>query len=66
MNGVDLTQATHHQAKRALNQILPAIQLTVYRDKSARNQPIEKEDIIRVTLNKEPGRQLGIKLVGKR
>lgn len=66
VNGVDLTQATHYQAKRAFNQIVPLIKMTVYRDSTARNNPIEKEDIIKITLIKEPGRQLGIKLAGKR
>lgn len=66
MNDVDLTQATHHEAQKALSQYLPTVKLTVYRDAGQRDQPIEKEDIIKVTLVKEPGRQLGIKLVGKK
>ena len=66
VNGVDLTQATHFQAKKAFNQVVPVLKMTVYRDSSARNRPIEKEDIMKITIVKQPGRQLGIKLVGKR
>ncbi|XP_067935225.1 ligand of Numb protein X 2-like [Watersipora subatra] len=66
VNGVDLTQATHFQARKAFNQTLPVVKMTIYRDSSARNRPIEKEDIMKITLVKSPGRQLGIKLVGKR
>jgi len=66
VNGVDLTQATHFQARKAFSQPIPMIQMIVYRDSSARNRPIEKENIMRITLVKPPGRQLGIKLAGKR
>lgn len=61
-----MTLATHYQAKKACNQILPLIKLTVYRDSSAKNHAIEREDILKITLLKDPGKPLGIKLVGKR
>lgn len=43
MNGEDLTQATHSQAKRALSQLNPTCKLTVYREKAEESLPIEKE-----------------------
>ncbi|XP_074659859.1 ligand of Numb protein X 2-like isoform X1 [Tubulanus polymorphus] len=66
VNGVDLTQASHEDAKRSLSQMYPICRLTVYREKAEENHPIEKEEILRIGLTKVPGRQLGIKLVGKK
>ncbi|XP_060078546.1 E3 ubiquitin-protein ligase LNX-like [Ylistrum balloti] len=66
VNGEDLTQATHYQAQQLLGQYYPVCRLTVYREKAEESRPIEKEEILKITLNKVKGRQLGIKLVGKR
>ncbi|GFS01022.1 ligand of Numb protein X 2 [Elysia marginata] len=66
VNGEDLTQATHHQAVVILAQFFPVCRLTVYRERAEENRPIEKEEILKITLCKHRGRQLGIKLVGKR
>ncbi|KAK6191471.1 hypothetical protein SNE40_003152 [Patella caerulea] len=66
VNGEDLTQATHYLAKKALYQYYPVCRLTVYRERAEENRPIEKEEILKITLNKVPGRPLGIKIVGKR
>uniref|UniRef100_A0A2C9KLS4 Uncharacterized protein n=1 Tax=Biomphalaria glabrata TaxID=6526 RepID=A0A2C9KLS4_BIOGL len=66
VNGEDLTQATHHQAVAILAQFFPVCRLTVYRERAEESRPIEKEEILKITLNKLKGRQLGIKLVGKR
>lgn len=66
VNGEDLTQATHHQAVVILAQFFPVCRLTVYRERAEENRPIEKEEILKITLCKHKGRQLGIKLVGKR
>ncbi|XP_035826009.1 ligand of Numb protein X 2 [Aplysia californica] len=66
VNGEDLTQATHHQAVTILAQFFPVCRLTVYRERAEENRPIEKEEILKITLCKHKGRQLGIKLVGKR
>ncbi|GFN74224.1 ligand of numb protein x 2 [Plakobranchus ocellatus] len=66
VNGEDLTQATHHQAAAILAQFFPVCRLTVYRERAEENRPIEKEEILKITLCKHKGRQLGIKLVGKR
>ncbi|KAH9519139.1 Ligand of Numb protein X 2 [Bulinus truncatus] len=66
VNGEDLTQATHHQAVAILAQFFPVCRLTVYRERAEESRPIEKEEILKITLNKIKGRQLGIKLVGKR
>ncbi|XP_071120941.1 ligand of Numb protein X 2-like isoform X2 [Mytilus edulis] len=66
VNGEDLTQATHYHAQQALSQYYPVCRVTVYREKAEENRPIEKEEILKITLTKEKGKQLGIKLVGKR
>lgn len=66
VNGEDLTQASHYHARKALGHYFPVCRLTVYREKAEEERPIEKEEILRVTLNKSQHRQLGIKLVGKR
>ncbi|CAH1785422.1 unnamed protein product, partial [Owenia fusiformis] len=66
VNGEDLTQATHTQARKALELLYSICRLTVYREKSEDNSPIEKEEILRISLVKQKGKQLGIKLVGKR
>ncbi|CAL1533723.1 unnamed protein product [Lymnaea stagnalis] len=72
VNGDDLTQATHHQAVAILAQFFPVCRLTVYRERAEESRPIEKEGedpyfkILKITLCKLKGRQLGIKLVGKR
>lgn len=66
VNGEDLTQATHYQAQQALSHYYPVCRVTVYREKAEENRPIEKEEILKITLTKEKGKQLGIKLVGKR
>lgn len=66
VNGEDLTQATHYFARKILNHFLPVCRLTVYREKAEEDRPIEKEEILKITLMKAKGKQLGIKLVGKR
>ncbi|KAL3842316.1 hypothetical protein ACJMK2_020346 [Sinanodonta woodiana] len=66
VNGEDLTQATHYHAKKALCHYFPVCRLTLYREKAEENTPIEKEEILKITLTKVKGKQLGIKLVGKR
>lgn len=66
VNGEDLTQATHQQAVSILAQFFPVCRLTVYRERTEECRPIEKEEILKITLCKHKGRQLGIKLVGKR
>uniref|UniRef100_A0A0B7A5U4 RING-type E3 ubiquitin transferase n=1 Tax=Arion vulgaris TaxID=1028688 RepID=A0A0B7A5U4_9EUPU len=66
VNGEDLTQATHNQAVAILAQFFPVCRLTVYRERAEENRPIEKEEILKITLFKHKGKQLGIKLVGKR
>lgn len=66
VNGEDLTLASHAQARQALKATYSICRLTVYREKAEESQPIEKEEILRVTLNKQKGKQLGIKLVGKK
>ncbi|XP_041365381.1 ligand of Numb protein X 2-like isoform X2 [Gigantopelta aegis] len=66
VNGEDLTQATHYQSRNALAQYFPVCRLTVYRERAEEVRPIEKEEILKITLNKVKNRQLGIKLVGKR
>ncbi|CAG5115068.1 unnamed protein product [Candidula unifasciata] len=66
VNGEDLTQATHQQAVAILAQFFPVCRLTVYRERAEETRPIEKEEILKITLCKHKGKQLGIKLVGKR
>nr|XP_022322951.1 ligand of Numb protein X 2-like isoform X3 [Crassostrea virginica] len=66
VNGEDLTQASHYRAQQVLAHYFPVCRLTVYREKAEDNRPIEKEEILKITLNKVKGKQLGIKLVGKR
>lgn len=66
VNGEDLTQAPHYQARSALSHYYPVCRLTVYREKVDEDRPIEKEEILKITLQKVKGKQLGIKLVGKR
>ncbi|XP_076451152.1 ligand of Numb protein X 2-like [Babylonia areolata] len=66
VNGDDLTQATHYHAHQALTSCLPVCRLTVYRERAEDSRPIEKEEILKITLMKHKSRQLGIKLVGKR
>lgn len=66
VNGEDLTQATHHQATTILATYFPVCRLTVYRERAEESRPIEKEEILKITLCKQKGRPLGIKLVGKR
>ncbi|XP_059172082.1 E3 ubiquitin-protein ligase LNX-like [Physella acuta] len=66
VNGEDLTQATHHQAVAILAQFFPVCRLTVYRERAEESRPIEKEEILKITLSKVKGKPLGIKLVGKR
>ncbi|XP_060573716.1 ligand of Numb protein X 2-like isoform X2 [Ruditapes philippinarum] len=66
VNSEDLTQASHYQARKVLSQYLPVCRLTVYRERAEEERPIEKEEILKITLNKTKGKQLGIKLVGKR
>ncbi|ESO97584.1 hypothetical protein LOTGIDRAFT_103997 [Lottia gigantea] len=73
VNGEDLTQASHYQAKSALYQYYPVCRLTVYRERAEESRPIEKEGTIHtlqlIYMGMHvflPGRPLGIKLVGKR
>ena len=66
VNGDDLTQASHYHAHQALTNCLPVCRLTVYRERAEDSRPIEKEEILKINLQKVKGRQLGIKLVGKR
>ncbi|KAL5007350.1 hypothetical protein ScPMuIL_016156, partial [Solemya velum] len=66
VNGEDLTQATHYLAQKCLGHYHPACRLTLYREKAEENRPIEKEEILKISLQKSIGKQLGIKLVGKR
>lgn len=66
VNGEDLTMATHYEAQQALCYYSPLCRLTVYREKAEEVRPIEKEEILKITLQKTKGKQLGIKLVGKR
>ncbi|XP_025084827.1 ligand of Numb protein X 2-like isoform X2 [Pomacea canaliculata] len=66
VNGDDLTQASHYHAHQALTNFLPVCRLTVYRERAEDSRPIEKEEILKITLMKHKNRQLGIKLVGKR
>ncbi|XP_052261117.1 ligand of Numb protein X 2-like isoform X2 [Dreissena polymorpha] len=66
VNGEDLTQATHYQARKVLSQHSQMCRLTVYREKAEEERPIEKEEILKIVLTKVKGKQLGIKLVGKR
>ncbi|XP_061182672.1 ligand of Numb protein X 2-like isoform X2 [Saccostrea echinata] len=66
VNGEDLTQASHYKAQQLLGHYYPVCRLTLYREKAEENRPIEKEEILKITLNKVKGKQLGIKLVGKR
>ncbi|CAG5128988.1 unnamed protein product, partial [Candidula unifasciata] len=66
VNGEDLTQATHHQAVATLAQFFPVCRLTVYRERAEDSRPIEKEETLKITLCKHKGKQMGIKLVGKR
>ncbi|XP_067654902.1 ligand of Numb protein X 2-like isoform X1 [Haliotis asinina] len=66
VNGEDLTQATHLQAVRALSECFPLCRLTVYRERAEESRPIEKEEILKITLVKVQTKQLGIRLVGKR
>ena len=49
-----------------LSQYFPVCRVTVYRERAEENRPIEKEEILKITLCKHKGRPLGIKLVGKR
>ncbi|GAB1607489.1 E3 ubiquitin-protein ligase LNX-like isoform X1 [Argonauta hians] len=66
VNGDDLSMSSHYEAQQALNSYSPLCRLTVYREKAEDTRPIEKEEILKITLNKTKGKQLGIKLVGKR
>lgn len=66
VNGEDLTQASHYKAQQVLGHYFPMCRLTIYREKAEENRPIEKEEILKITLGKVKGKQLGIKLVGKR
>ena len=43
VNGLDLSTATHSEAKRGLSQIYPICRLTVYRERAEEHCPIEKE-----------------------
>lgn len=66
VNGDDLTRCTHMQACAALLKSTPSLMLTVYRDRTEPygTQPIE--DALKIILDKQPGKQLGIKLSAKR
>ncbi|KAL4225196.1 PDZ domain binding [Mactra antiquata] len=66
VNGEDLTQTTHYNARTVLTHYTPMCCLTVYREKAEDDRPIEKEEILKICLHKAKGKQLGIKLVGKR
>ncbi|XP_029643033.1 ligand of Numb protein X 2 isoform X2 [Octopus sinensis] len=66
VNGEDLSMATHYEAQQALNCYSSLCRLTVYREKAEDIRPVEKEEILKITLTKRRGKQLGIKLVGKR
>lgn len=46
VNGIDLTNAVHSEAREALQQPYPVCRLTVYREKAESNQS-EKEGIIK-------------------
>ncbi|XP_076055083.1 ligand of Numb protein X 2-like [Oratosquilla oratoria] len=77
VNGVDMTSATHHQVCQALRHSTGVLRLGVYRERieayrtmSPQNansgQGLGIGETISVTLTKETGRQLGIKLGGRR
>ncbi|XP_052799032.1 ligand of Numb protein X 2-like [Mya arenaria] len=65
VNGEDLSQASHYQARAILGQYSQVCTLTVYREADD-ERPIEKEEILKISLTKTKGKHLGIKLVGKR
>ncbi|WAR01513.1 LNX2-like protein [Mya arenaria] len=65
VNGDDLSQASHYQARAILGQYSQVCTLTVYREADD-ERPIEKEEILKISLTKIKGKHLGIKLVGKR
>ncbi|XP_077978358.1 ligand of Numb protein X 2-like [Glandiceps talaboti] len=67
INGEDLRDVTHAQARVALSRKSPVVRLTVLREKvEDRGLPSEREEIMKVTLTKVAGVQLGIKIVGKK
>jgi len=43
VNGEDLSQVTHYQARKVLSQVSEVCRLTVYREKAEEERPIEKE-----------------------
>lgn len=43
VNGLDLTNATHQEAKEALSQVYPICRLTVYREKAEEPAAVDKE-----------------------
>lgn len=66
-DGEDLTQAKHWEARRALFHMTRVCRFTIFREQITESStPPENDEIISVTIKKQFGKQLGIKLVGKR
>nr|CFW94234.1 Eka-INAD3 protein [Euperipatoides kanangrensis] len=64
-NGEDLTDCTHCHALHVLARPSSILRLLVFKETAEQNVQV-REEILHVTLQKRPGKQLGIKLVGKR
>ena len=65
VNGVDLSQASHLQARQALKQLYPICRLAVYREKSDESNLFEKEGKIANPFTNNDERQISIKLKHK-
>ncbi|XP_045145126.1 multiple PDZ domain protein isoform X3 [Echinops telfairi] len=65
VNGIDLRKATHDEAINVLRQTPQRVRLTLYRDET----PYKEEDVcdtLTIELQKQPGKGLGLSIVGKR
>ncbi|XP_070566843.1 ligand of Numb protein X 2-like [Ptychodera flava] len=67
INGEDLRDVSHAQARAAFSRQSSVARLTVLREKvEDRGLPPDREEILKITLTRVPGVQLGIKIVGKK
>ncbi|XP_069692826.1 ligand of Numb protein X 2-like isoform X4 [Periplaneta americana] len=68
INGIDMTNASHHQACQALRKMSPVLRLGVYRERieaySARSSAHYVEEVHTVNLERQTNQQLGVRLSG--
>ncbi|XP_051992312.1 LOW QUALITY PROTEIN: multiple PDZ domain protein-like [Xyrauchen texanus] len=65
VNGIDLRVATHDEAINVLRQTPQHVRLAVFRDE-AQYKEEDMWDALTIELQKEPGRTLGLSIVGRR